>query len=83
MVEIGEPLHDKIIGISVVSEAEALHSSIEVHMDEFNRLILDLENIEVKIDDEDQAILLIQSLPSSYENLNCRYISLWQRVLDT
>lgn len=44
-------------------------TSIEDHMDEFNRLILDLENIEVKIDDDDQALLLIRSLPSSYEHL--------------
>lgn len=38
-------------------------------MDDFNKLILDLDNIEVKIDDEDQALLLIRSLTSSYDNL--------------
>ena len=32
-------------------------------LDTFNKLILDLENIEVKIDDEDQVLLLLCALP--------------------
>src|SRR4051812_22622901 len=32
----------------------------------FNKLILDLENINVKIDDEDQALLLLCVLPRSH-----------------
>lgn len=44
-------------------------TSIEDHMDEFNRLILDLENIEVKVDNEDQMLLLICSLSSSCDSL--------------
>lgn len=43
--------------------------SIEEHPDKFNRLILDLENIEIKLDDEDQALLLIRSLTSSCDTL--------------
>lgn len=31
-------------------------------LDMFNKLILDLENIEVKIDDEDQVLLLLCAL---------------------
>ncbi|GKD09204.1 retrovirus-related pol polyprotein from transposon TNT 1-94 [Tanacetum coccineum] len=38
------------------------------HIDEFNKLILDLENIDIEIEDEDQALMLLTSLPSSYEN---------------
>ncbi|GKB20151.1 hypothetical protein Tco_0854074, partial [Tanacetum coccineum] len=35
------------------------------HIDEFNKLILDLENIDIEIEDEDQALMLITSLPLS------------------
>ncbi|GKC81037.1 hypothetical protein Tco_1136754 [Tanacetum coccineum] len=38
------------------------------HIDEFNNLIGDLANIDVDIDDEDQALMLLTSLPSSYDN---------------
>ena len=34
-------------------------------LDKFNKLVLDLENIDVTIDDEDQALLLLCSLPKS------------------
>ncbi|GKD06157.1 hypothetical protein Tco_1181131 [Tanacetum coccineum] len=38
------------------------------HIDKFNKLILDLANIDIEIKDEDQALMLLTSLPSSYEN---------------
>ncbi|GKB35026.1 hypothetical protein Tco_0879968, partial [Tanacetum coccineum] len=38
------------------------------HIDEFNNLILDLTIIDIEIEDEDQALMLLTSLPSSYEN---------------
>ncbi|GJT03991.1 zinc finger, CCHC-type containing protein [Tanacetum coccineum] len=38
------------------------------HIYEFNKLIGDLANIDVDIDDEDQAPMLLTSLPSSYDN---------------
>nr|GFB67488.1 retrovirus-related Pol polyprotein from transposon TNT 1-94 [Tanacetum cinerariifolium] len=34
---------------------------------EFNKIVLDLANIEVKIKDEDLALLLLASLPTSYK----------------
>ncbi|GKB51144.1 hypothetical protein Tco_0901897, partial [Tanacetum coccineum] len=38
------------------------------HIDEFNKLILDLANINIEIEDEDHAFMLLTSLPLSYEN---------------
>ncbi|GJW82059.1 retrovirus-related pol polyprotein from transposon TNT 1-94, partial [Tanacetum coccineum] len=37
-------------------------------IDEFNKLIGDLANIDIDIDDEDQALMLFTSLPSLYDN---------------
>ncbi|GKA35092.1 hypothetical protein Tco_0721583 [Tanacetum coccineum] len=41
---------------------------ISEHIDEFNKIVLDLANIEVKFKDEDLALLLLASLPASYEH---------------
>ena len=41
---------------------------VKDHLDNFNRIILDLQGVGVKIDNEDQAIILLCSLPNSYEN---------------
>ena len=38
------------------------------HLDEFNKVMLDLTNIGAKIDEEDQAIILLSSLPKPYEH---------------
>nr|GEU96418.1 reverse transcriptase domain-containing protein [Tanacetum cinerariifolium] len=38
------------------------------HIDEFNKLILDLANINIEIEGEDRALMLLTMLPSSYEN---------------
>lgn len=37
--------------------------SAEEQIDEFNKIIIDIENIDVSIDDQDQALLLVSSLP--------------------
>ncbi|KAK9053984.1 hypothetical protein SSX86_025059 [Deinandra increscens subsp. villosa] len=42
--------------------------SMEDHYDEFNRLILYLDNIDVSLEDEDKAILFLASLPGDYEH---------------
>jgi len=33
------------------------------HLDDFNSILIDLESMDVKIEDEDKAILLVVSLP--------------------
>nr|GEV44650.1 reverse transcriptase domain-containing protein [Tanacetum cinerariifolium] len=38
------------------------------HIDEFNKLILNLANIRIEIEDEDQTLMLLMSLQSPYEN---------------
>ncbi|KAL6493219.1 hypothetical protein OROGR_032978 [Orobanche gracilis] len=41
---------------------------IKSHLDEFNSIIMDLENLGIKIEDEDKAVLLLVSLPSTYKH---------------
>lgn len=42
---------------------------IQEHINKFDRCISDLKDIDVKVEDEDQALMLLLSLPKSYENL--------------
>ena len=44
-------------------------SSLEEHIDEFNKVCDTLKTIDAALDDEGKALLLISSLPKSYENL--------------
>ncbi|GJY87425.1 retrovirus-related pol polyprotein from transposon TNT 1-94 [Tanacetum coccineum] len=41
---------------------------ISTHIDEFNKIVLDLANIEIKFEDEDLTLLLLTSLTASYEH---------------
>ena len=43
--------------------------SIEEHLDHFNKIILDLKNIDIAVSNEDKAILLLTSLDASYTNM--------------
>ncbi|KAJ4705025.1 Retrovirus-related Pol polyprotein from transposon TNT 1-94 [Melia azedarach] len=38
------------------------------HLDQLNTILLELRNIDVKVEDEDAALILFVSLPLSYEN---------------
>lgn len=38
-------------------------------IDEFTKLVSDSENLEIKIDEEDQAIFLLNSLPPAFDHL--------------
>ena len=44
------------------------NQKLQEHPDKFNKLCLDLENIGVNYEDEDRALVLLYSLPKSYEN---------------
>jgi cell division cycle protein 20 (cofactor of APC complex) len=39
------------------------------HLNDFNKMITDLKNLDLEIDDEDKALLLLNSLPDIYEHL--------------
>ena len=43
-------------------------TTLKDHVDEFNKLILDLENVNIVLEDEDRALILLSSLPDSYEH---------------
>ncbi|GKE82890.1 hypothetical protein Tco_1552890 [Tanacetum coccineum] len=51
-----------------VNKESSAASKFSEHIGEFNKLIGDLANIGVDIDDEDQALMLLTSLPPSYDN---------------
>ena len=42
--------------------------AIKDHVDEFNKLILDLENVNIILEDEDRALILLSSLLESSEH---------------
>ena len=46
-----------------MQEGQKLYNLI----DEFNKICLDLENIDINCDEEDKALVLLHSLPKTYE----------------
>nr|GFA01617.1 retrovirus-related Pol polyprotein from transposon TNT 1-94 [Tanacetum cinerariifolium] len=60
-----ETLH---VNMKVGEKPALMKKACSDHINEFNKLILDLVNIDIEIEDEDWALMLIMSLPSSYEN---------------
>ena len=47
------------------------HASISMfeHLNDYNKILADLQNLEVEIKDEDKALLLLNSLPDTYDHL--------------
>lgn len=43
--------------------------SIDENLDEFTKLVDNLEALEIKIEEEDQAIFFLNSLPKQYDHL--------------
>jgi len=50
-------------------------ASIGEHLNSFTKLLADLLNVEVKVEDEDKAMILMNSLPEEYEVWCDSYIS--------
>lgn len=44
-------------------------TNILMHINTFKKLITRFHNVEIKVEEEDQALLLLSSLPESYDNL--------------
>ncbi|PKU66461.1 Retrovirus-related Pol polyprotein from transposon TNT 1-94 [Dendrobium catenatum] len=42
---------------------------LKKYIDEFNKFILDLKNVDVRIEEENQGVILLSSLLKSYENI--------------
>ena len=57
-------LKQKLFGLKIQEG-----SDLATHINVFNQLVADLLKVEVKVDDGDGAIILLCSLPSSYEHL--------------
>ena len=41
---------------------------VQDNLDDFNKLILDLANIEIQVEDQDKAVIILNSLPRSFLN---------------
>ena len=44
-------------------------SEIDQHITTFNKNMSDMTRVDVKIEEEDKALMLLSSLPDSYDNL--------------
>jgi len=64
MVTLKLYLKQKLFGLKMQEG-----SDLPGHINVFNQLVADLMKVDVKIDDEDRAIILLCSLPRSYEYL--------------
>src|SRR4051812_7879861 len=40
---------------------------VKQHLDVFNSIIMNLGNIDIKVESEDQALIVLSTLPASYE----------------
>jgi hypothetical protein len=48
-------------------------TSMQSHLNEFNSIIVDLESLDMKIDDEDITILFVVSLPPSEREIGLTF----------
>ena len=52
--------------------------SIQLHFNAFNQIIIDLRALEVKLDDEDEAIIPLCSLPPSLASFRDSFLYHWE-----
>ena len=59
-------LKQKLYGLKMVEG-----SNLSQHINVFNKIIIDLKRIDVKFEDKNKALMLLNSLPvsSTYENM--------------
>lgn len=71
MVEVGESISDEVVNQQVAAEetsTNARRSATPWTLGSVEHILLELRNIDVKVKDEDAALILLVSLPLSYEN---------------
>ncbi|KAF3638656.1 hypothetical protein FXO37_24275 [Capsicum annuum] len=54
---------------AVIDKKTKLGTSILSHLDAFDSILMDLSNIDAEVNDEDQAVLLLISLPQSFKHI--------------
>lgn len=70
----GGTVHEEIFGQKVIHKKKVVYLSMKKrtvmkdHFDEFNKLIIDLENVNIVRENEDKALILLNSLSDSYEH---------------
>jgi hypothetical protein len=77
LVEIGKSVYVQVVDEQALSKAAVVRlkmaegSDLSQHINIFNKIISDLKRVDVKFEDEDKALMLLNSLPASttYENL--------------
>jgi len=57
-------LKKRLFGLRIVAEAH-----FNQHLDEFNKVMMELDSLEVKIEEKDKALLFLASLASSFDNI--------------
>ncbi|XP_057535334.1 uncharacterized protein LOC130813513 [Amaranthus tricolor] len=74
VVEAGVIVNDKVANqqafteTTVVLPSDAVKYSLTGSLEKLNSILLDLYNLDVKIEDEDVVLILLVSLPSSFES---------------
>ncbi|GJW44946.1 hypothetical protein Tco_0073745 [Tanacetum coccineum] len=67
-------LSDEVLYEVANEETAAEGSSLKEHLDALNSILMDLKNVEVKIEDEDAALVLLVSLPPSFESFVSSFV---------